>query len=31
MLMVVMSDIFIVVDGVESQFGILDGDDESER
>ena len=29
--MVVMSDILIVVDGVESQVGIVDGDDESER
>ena len=29
--MVVMGDILIVVDGVESQFGIVDGDDESER
>ena len=29
--MVVMSDILIVDDGVESQFGIVDGDDESER
>ena len=29
--MVVMSDILIVDGGVESQFGIVDGDDESER
>ena len=29
--MVVMSDILSVDDGVEPQFGIVDGDDESER